>query len=406
MNQFFYLKTRMRKFQKIGLALLGVLLCCSATSSAGEADTLQMLAKAIASSNNEKVQVSLMRGMLKSLEGRRDVDAPASWGDVRESLTTSENVEAKRMLQELSQIFGDESAALEALDTLRNGFAPVEERESALRSLLAQRNVQLPTELEKLLDDQYLRTSAIRAFGVMPQPGAAELLINRYEAFSASGRRVVVETLATRKEYAEELLVALRSGVISKSEIPSYAARTLESMLGSGFSEVYGDVAALSGDKSALFEKYRNLLTPKTMTGADPIQGKAVFDRTCVACHMLYGNGGQIGPDLTGSNRANLDYILLNILDPSDDIPDSYKMVTVTTHEGQVLVGAIAEEDSRRIVLNAVGQKQVVAKQDIKSRVVSDVSMMPEGLMMTLKDDEVANLIQYLRTEEPLETVK
>jgi putative heme-binding domain-containing protein len=406
MNQFFYWKTRMRKLKKIGLALLGALLWCSATSSAGEADTLQMLAKAIASSSNEKVQVSLMRGMLKSLDGRRDVDAPASWGDVRESLTTNENIEAKRMFQELSQIFGDESAALEALDTLRNGFATVDERESALRSLLAQRNVQLPTELEKLLGDQYLRTSAIRAFGVMPQPGAAQLLLNRYEAFDASDRRVVVETLATRSEYAKELLGALRSGAIAKSDIPSYAARTLQSMLGSDFSEVFGDVAALSGDKSALFEKYRDLLTPKNMAGADPIQGKAVFDRTCAACHVMYGNGGQIGPDLTGSNRANLDYILLNILDPSDDIPDSYKMVTVTTHEGQTLVGAISEEDSRRVVLNAVGQKQVVAKQDIKSRVVSDISMMPEGLLMTLKDDEVANLIQYLRTEEPLEVVK
>ena len=396
----------MRKFKKIGLALLGALLCCSASSGAGEADTLQMLAKAIASSNNEKVQVSLMRGMLKSLEGRRDVDAPASWGDVRESLITSEGIEAKRLLQELSQIFGDESAVLEALDTLRNSLAKVDERESALRSLLAQRNVQLPMELEKLLDDQYLRTSAIRALGVMPQPGAAQLLLNRYETFDASDRRVVVETLATRKEYAEELLGALQGGVIKKNDIPSYAARTLDSMLGSDFSEVYGDVAALSGDKSALFEKYRNLLTPKTMAVADPIQGKAVFDRTCAACHVMYGEGGVIGPDLTGSNRANLDYILLNILDPSDDIPDSYKMVTITTHEGQVLVGAISEEDSRRVVLNAVGQKQVVAKQDIKSRVVSDISMMPEGLLMTLKDEEVANLIQYLRTEEPLEIVK
>ncbi len=142
------------------------------------------------------------------------------------------------------------------------------------------------------------------------------------------------------------------------------------------------------------------------MAGADPIQGKAVFDRTSSPCHVMYGEGGVIGPDLTGSNRANLDYILLNILDPSDDIPDSYKMVTVTTHEGQTRVGAVSEEDSRRVVLNAVGQKQVVAKQDIKSRVVSDISMMPEGLLMTLKDDEVANLIRYLRTEEPLDIVK
>ena len=396
----------MRKVKKVGLAILGTLLYCSFLSGASESSTLQMLARAIANSDNESVQISLMKGMLKSLEGRRGIDAPESWVDVRGNVSSSDNAEAKRLLQELSQIFGDEDAALEALNTVRNQSANAGEREGALRSLLAQRNDALAIELETLLDDRELRTSAIRAFGIMPQPGAAQLLLNRYRGFDMSDRRVVIETLATRIEYARELLGSLRSGAIEKSEIPTYAARTLESMLGSDFSEVYGDAAALSGDKGALFEKYRKLLTPEIMTNADPFEGKVVFDRTCAACHLMYGEGGEIGPDLTGSNRANLDYILLNILDPSADIPDSYKMVTVTTHEGQTLVGSIAEENGRRIVLNSVGQKQIVAKQDIKSRVVSDISMMPEGLLMTLKDDEVANLIQYLRTEEPLVGVK
>lgn len=396
----------MRKVKKVGLAILGTLLYCSFLSGASESSTLQMLARAIANSDNESVQISLMKGMLKSLEGRRGIDAPESWVDVRGNVSSSDNAEAKRLLQELSQIFGDEDAALEALNTVRNQSANAGEREGALRSLLAQRNDALAIELETLLDDRELRTSAIRAFGIMPQPGAARLLLNRYIGFDMSDRRVVIETLATRIEYARELLGSLRSGAIEKSEIPTYAARTLESMLGSDFSEVYGDAAALSGDKGALFEKYRKLLTPEIMTNADPFEGKVVFDRTCAACHLMYGEGGEIGPDLTGSNRANLDYILLNILDPSADIPDSYKMVTVTTHEGQTLVGSIAEENGRRIVLNSVGQKQIVAKQDIKSRVVSDISMMPEGLLMTLKDDEVANLIQYLRTEEPLVGVK
>jgi putative heme-binding domain-containing protein len=397
---------RVKKVRKLGATLFGALLYCSMIYGASDSSTLQMLARAIANSNNDNVQISLMKGMLKSMEGRRGVDAPESWVDVRANLSSSDNREAKRLLQELSQIFGDEDAAFEALNTLRNQSANAGEREGALRSLLAQRNDALAIELETLLDDRELRTSAIRAFGIMPQPGAAQLLLNRYRGFDMSDRRVVIETLATRIEYARELLGSLRSGAIEKSEIPTYAARTLESMLGSDFSEVYGDAAALSGDKGALFEKYRKLLTPEIMTNADPFEGKVVFDRTCAACHLMYGEGGEIGPDLTGSNRANLDYILLNILDPSADIPDSYKMVTVTTHEGQTLVGSIAEENGRRIVLNSVGQKQIVAKQDIKSRVVSDISMMPEGLLMTLKDDEVANLIQYLRTEEPLGGVK
>lgn len=397
---------RMKKYYAFAVLLFGVLLFSSSLRAASEADSMELLAKTIANTADEDARISLMRGMFKALEGRRDVDAPASWGDVRARVETSEHKDALQLLQQLSQIFGDENAARRALNTLRDASASEGDRESALRSLLAQRNDQLPHELKSLLDDPDLRTSAIRAYGMMPQPGTARLLIDRYAGFEAADQRVVIETLATRKEYAEVLLLALRNGVIAKSDIPSYTARTLQSMLGSDFSEVYGDVAALSSDKSALYEKYRALLTPETMKTADPIHGKRVFDRTCGACHIMYGTGGHMGPDLTGSNRANLDYILLNILDPSDDIPDSYKMVTLTTHEGQMLAGTITEEDGRRVVLNMVGQTQVVATTDIQSRTVTDISMMPEGLLMTLKDDEVVNLIQYLRTEEQVEAAQ
>ena len=170
----------MRKVKKVGLALLVALLYCSFLSGASESSTLQMLARAIANSDNESVQISLMKGMLKSLEGRRGIDAPESWVDVRGNVSSSDNAEAKRLLQELSQIFGDEDAALEALNTVRNQSANAGERQGALRSLLAQRNDALAIELETLLDDSELRTSAIRAFGIMPQPGAAQLLLNRY----------------------------------------------------------------------------------------------------------------------------------------------------------------------------------------------------------------------------------
>jgi len=95
-----------------------------------------------------------------------------------------------------------------------------------------------------------LRTSAIRAFGIMPQPGAAQLLLNRYRTDLTCP---IGEWLSKRSprelSMRESCLGALRSGAIEKSEIPTYAARTLESMLGSDFSEVYGDAAALSGDK-------------------------------------------------------------------------------------------------------------------------------------------------------------
>jgi len=209
--------------------------------------------------------------------------------------------------------------------------------------------------------------------------------------------------MATRKTTAEALLEAMRQGKIGQSEIPTYTARSLASLLGKSFTAVYGEVGGLSGDKSAQLAKYQKLLTSDRAKRANLFAGREIFERTCGACHVLYGQGGNIGPDLTGSNRADLDYILLNILDPSDDIPGSYKMVTLTLKDGRVLVGTIIAEDNQRLTLNAVGQEQVIATADIASRVVADISMMPEGLLTSLSDTQAIHLIEYLKTTEQVE---
>ena len=122
---------------------------------------------------------------------------------------------------------------------------------------------------------------------------------------------------------------------------------------------------------------------------------------------MLYGVGGKVGPDLTGSNRANLDYILLNSVDPSYDVPDAYRTVSVLTVDGRSVNGVLAEEDARRIVLKTPEQPRVViAKQDIELRKLSAKSMMPEGQLDQMKPQEVLDLIKYLRTTQQVEMVK
>ena len=119
---------------------------------------------------------------------------------------------------------------------------------------------------------------------------------------------------------------------------------------------------------------------------------------------MLYGEGGKVGPDLTGSNRANLDYILLNSVDPSYDVPDAYKTVSVLTIDGRVVNGVLAEEDATRIVLKTPEQPRVViAKEDIDIRKVSPKSMMPDGQLDRMKQQDVLDLIKYLRTTRQVE---
>jgi putative heme-binding domain-containing protein len=113
---------------------------------------------------------------------------------------------------------------------------------------------------------------------------------------------------------------------------------------------------------------------------------------------MLYGSGGNVGPDLTGSNRANLDYILAQIINPSEIMQEAYHLVVVTTRDGRTVSGIVAAEDAQQLTLRVIGQDTVLAKSEIQSREKLPISMMPEGLLKALSDEEVRDLISYLRT--------
>ena len=110
-----------------------------------------------------------------------------------------------------------------------------------------------------------------------------------------------------------------------------------------------------------------------------------------------------MGPDLTGSNRGNLDYVLANVLDPNAEVSDAYRMVLVTTRDGRTFSGNVIGETDRQITLRVVGREApaVIRKADVQSREVTSSSMMPPGLFDALTDREVIDLVAYLRTVEP-----
>jgi len=121
----------------------------------------------------------------------------------------------------------------------------------------------------------------------------------------------------------------------------------------------------------------------------------------------MYGEGGIIGPDLTGSNRSNVEYLLSNVMDPSGEIQDDYKMVVVTTRDGRNYAGNVAAENDRRLTMRVVGKDAlVINKSDIQSREETKVSMMPAGLFKSLKDSEILSLVAFLRTSQPVRQPK
>jgi len=126
-----------------------------------------------------------------------------------------------------------------------------------------------------------------------------------------------------------------------------------------------------------------------------------VYTKNCAACHKLFGEGGNIGPELTGSQRANLDYVLENMLDPSAVVPREYQVSIITTENGRTLTGIIKEETERALTVQTQNEVVIIPKNEIESRRQSNLSMMPEGMMERMTNEEVRDLVGYLASPAP-----
>ncbi len=114
--------------------------------------------------------------------------------------------------------------------------------------------------------------------------------------------------------------------------------------------------------------------------------GRAVFAKICQQCHTLFGIGGKIGPELTGSNRADLDYLLSNILDPSAVMAKEYQPSVIVTTDGRVITGLIREQTPTALTVQTANELVVLPKGEIDELKLSDQSMMPDDLLKPLSD--------------------
>ena len=391
---------------KQSLWAIGLTVAIQATAL-GSDDSLSLLVKAIAETESAEVQANLLQGMLQGLEGRRNLPMPPHWKSVGPKLLASSNDRVTKLATQLSQLFGDEDALSKTLNLLQDVQAGKGERELALRTLLDQQNVAAQKLVPSLVNDPNLQIAAVRGLATFENTLAIQDLLQRFAELNEDAQRAVVETCAARRSYASQLLAAIQNQNVSKSDLPAHVTRNLSQLLGAQFTRIFGEIRDVEQDREARLANYKKLASPSAMSMANASRGRTVFNKTCGTCHQLYGTGGNVGPDLTGSNRANLDYILLNSVDPSFDVPDAYKTTIVQTIDGRMISGVLAEEDGARVVLKTAEiPRVVIAKEDIEERKTSDKSMMPEGQLEQLKKQEVLDLLKYLRTTQQVEAAK
>lgn len=336
----------------------------------------------------------LLQGMLAGMEGRVDLAPPSNWGNTLAVLKKRKG-DASQTAEEINALFGDAASAQRSLSILSDKNAPVEQRVKALQTLSAQQRKELLPLLPQLLEEPGLQPETIKAMAAYDKKEFGVLLLQKYSSFNDAGKLQAMETLSSRPVYGRLLADAIKNKTMPKSQVPATVARQLRRVVGSGFVEIWGPIDDKPAD-SKEFDHYKNLVS-KSGHAPDLDNGEKIFARTCGSCHKLYGKGGNIGPDLTGSNRSNIDYLLFNILSPSAEIQDDYRMIVITTRDGRTYSGNLVSENDRQITLRVVGQNEVVLhKSSIQSRETTSTSMMPQGLLHTLNDKEATDLLGYL----------
>ena len=223
----------------------------------------------LVATDNPAIQKPLLNGILLGLDGQRNLTPPPNWFRLRASLLDQKDPQLTKLIDRLSQIFGDLSASEGALKLVLNGDASLEDRKEALSGLVAMRFQELPKNLNALLDSP-LKVDAIRAYSLFNYPEAPKELISKYENFDTVGKRAIIDTLASKLSYAKALLEALRTGKITKTEIPNYTARNLQKMLGGSFDKVYGKILEM-GELSEISKNPVNPL-PDGFTNARRIE--------------------------------------------------------------------------------------------------------------------------------------
>ncbi len=375
----------------------------AATEFEGNAAHLAMntLLQTLAKTDAPATQLNLLHGINTAFKGKRGLTPPGSWSAAYERLKASPDAQVREQATLLAADFGGDAALAELRKTLGDSAASKESRKAALDSLIAARDPgTLPMLIGFLKGAGPLRGAALHGLTVYDDAKIPGEILAAYAGLSSDEKREALSTLAARPAWAHAIIDGLDAKTIAKSDVSTPLARQLSEMgdsrISSWLREHWGALRSSPADKQQQIARLKSVLTPGFMARGDASHGRALFTQTCALCHTLFGAGAKIGPELPGAFE-DIDYLLLNIIDPNAIIGKDYQQTVIETKGGQTLVGIIAEQDASSVTLKSLAGVQSVQRSEVASLKTLDTSLMPEGLLSALKDEDVRDLFSYLR---------
>ncbi|MDP6444152.1 MAG: c-type cytochrome [Pirellulaceae bacterium] len=338
----------------------------------------------------------ILAGIDAALLGWSKAPEPANWAALYAACRGQDVAVARR----IGVVFGDGRALNDLRAIAVDTQADPAIRQRAIRTLGEHGGDDLFPLLKKLIGDRLVHMEVIRALAQCDDRQVPQLVLGQYPRLLPASRSDAINTLTSRPAWSLALLEAVENKTVQRQAISAWHARQMNSFnnqqVSARLRSVWGEIRQSSAERLQRIDSLRAALSPAAIEAANAGRGRAIYVKTCANCHTLFGSGGNIGPDLTGANRANLSYLLENMVDPSASVAANFRVTTVQLSSGRVLNGVLLEKTKRTVTLQTDKERVVLDRDDIGDMKTTNQSLMPEGQLKEMSEAKIRDLVAYL----------
>ncbi len=367
---------------------------------AGRREDLLSAAKLLAAAPDKASVDRLLKGFEEAFQGRSLAGIPDELAD---ALAKSGGGSLALRLRQAQP-----DAIAEAIRTIADPKAAKDTRRQLIEICGQVRNDQLKAALIEAAtseQDSDLLAAVFTALQNFDDASLAVPVLERITTLPETARLAAEAMLVSRTAWSKQLLTAIDAGSVSPSIITDSAVRKMQlhqdASIQSSIKRHWGELAGLS--PAAAQQEIARIRTALDQGSGNPRNGKPIFMQNCGRCHLLFEEGGRIGPDLTPFDRNNMDRMMSSIVNPSLEIREGFENYVVLTTDGRVLNGFLADRDTQVVILRGVdGQNVVLKTSDIDEMKAVPQSVMPEGVLKPLTDQQLRDLFAYIRSTQPI----
>jgi putative membrane-bound dehydrogenase-like protein len=225
-------------------------------------------------------------------------------------------------------------------------------------------------------------------------------VIAKWADFTPAARAAAANLLMRRLPWTNTLLQGVQDKKLARNDLTASDWSQLKTHRDRRVAGLARQLDTNQTDPNRL--KVLEAFLPAASKAGDVAAGQKTFTTLCAQCHTFNGQGGKVGPELSGIGARDPKEILAEIIDPNRSVEANFRLWTIETKDGDSYSGRLDTETQTTVeLLDATGEKHIIQRKDIASMNASALSVMPVGLVDTLKPDDISSLLEFLKTGHP-----